>query len=802
MLRHYLRISWRNLLRNRSFTFINIGGLAIGMTVALLIGLWIFSEYQFDKEFKNYDSIVQVMRQDTIEGNIEVSSAIPIPLVKLLKNKYNQYFKHIIIGSLDEDHILSYHNKPLAISGMYMDEGVEDMLSLKMIYGNYDNFSDPESILISQSASKAFFGNRNPIGQNLMIDNEYPVEVAGVYEDFKKDNSFNGKNFIATWNQFLKSNNWAKEAEDDWGNNSFQLFAELAGNQSSQYDKVITQIIQNGFGKENIPNLRAAHSTFRLLPMRDWHLRNRFENGVQDGGLITQIRLYSFIGMLVLLIACINFMNLYTARSERKSKEVGIRKALGSIRNQLILQFYFETLLISVIASIIAMIIVCMGLQWFNNFYETVVIIPWHNLLFWGSFLLFILITTLFAGSYPAFYLSSINAIVALKGKFRVGKNTVNSRKVLIVGQFSISLILIIATCVIYGQIKFAEKRNPGYNKDQLITIRMKSKDFYGKYDLIRNELLKKRSIIEMSESSSPMTEVWTYNDAFDWEGKDPRLAQRYGTVWVTPNYGKTVNWKIIDGRDFSNKGLSDSTSIILNEAAVKYMGLKDPIGKRIKWGDGPEAKFYEVIGVVKNLITQSPYHAALQTVYFWDNEQNCNWMILKLNNWKGGQEAISNIESVFKKYIPEAPFAYNFVDQNYKQKFASEDRVGTLAALFATLAIFICFIGLFGLASFMAEQRIKEIGIRKVLGASVVQLWLMLSKNFIYLVIISIVISIPFGWYIMNLWLQNYNYRIPINGWLLVLPALLSLIIALLTVSWHTIRAAKVNPVKSIETE
>lgn len=799
MFRHYFLIAWRNLRRNKSFSIINIGGLAIGMTVALLIGLWIHSEYQFDRGFKNYKRIVQVMRQDTIEGQIEVSSSVPIPLSTLLQNKYHQYFKHIIISRLYEEHILSNYNKPLPLSGLYMDEGAEDMLSLKMIYGNYGRLSNPQSILISQSASKAFFGNTNPIGQSLKIDDEYPVEVVGVYEDFKKNSSFNGQDFIAPWSLFLISNNWAKAADNNWGNNSFQLFAELATNQSG---KAVTKIIQSGLKKEDISNLKAAKSTFRLLPMKDWYLRSKFENGVQTGGLISQIRVYAIIGILVLLIACINFMNLSTARSEKKAKEVGIRKAIGSIRKQLVLQFYLEAFLISLMASIIAIIIVRVGLPWFNNFYQTDIIIPWGNLQFWGSFLLFITTTTLVAGSYPALYLSSVNAISALKGQFRAGKNAILSRKVLIIGQFTISLILIIATCVIYKQISYAENRNLGYDKDQLIDIHIKSKTFHGKYDLIRNELINSHAIIDMAETSSPMTEIWTFNDAFDWEGKDPHLAQRYGTVWVTANYGNTVNWHIKEGRDFSNTRPADSLSIILNEAAAKYMQLKNPIGKRIQWGSGADAQFFEVIGVVKDLITQSPYSPALQTVYFMDNDQSHDWVILKLNASIGIKEALSKIERTFKKYIPQTPFGYNFVDQDYAQKFASEDRAASLAAIFATMAICICCIGLLGLTSFMAEQRIKEIGIRKVLGASVAQLWLLLSKSFIYLVTISSIIAIPIGWYIMHLWLQKYAYRCSIKGWLLILPAIFAFTITLLTVSWHAIRAAKANPVKSLKTE
>ncbi|GAB3354603.1 ABC transporter permease [Arachidicoccus ginsenosidivorans] len=798
MFYHYIRIAWRNLHRNKSFSLINIGGLAIGMTVALVIGLWMHSEFQFDKSFKNYDKIVQVMRQDTIEGQIEVESAIPIPISSFFKNKYNQYFQHIVIASWFEDHILSNHHKPLAFNGIYMDKGAGDMLSLHMVYGNYQAFSDPNSILISNSVSKAFFGNNNPIGQNLTIDNEFPVKVVGVYKDFNRNSSFSGQDFIAPWRLYVASNPWVKKDYDQWGNNSFQFFAQLAPNQTVDH---VNQIIQNGLKREDIQNLKEDQSTFRLLPMRDWHLRNQFKNGKQTGGLISQVRLFGVIGIMVLLIACINFMNLSTARSEKRAKEVGIRKAIGSLRGQLMRQFYFESLLVSLIAFVIAMITVWLGLPWFNNLYQTNVTIPWSSPLFWAVLVVFILITNLIAGSYPALYLSSVGAIKALKGKFKAGTNAVTSRKVLIVGQFTLSLVLIIATAVVYQQIKFAENRNLGYDKDQLIDIRMKSKDFYGKYDLIRNELISNQSIKDMAESSSPMTQIWTYNDAFFWEGKDPALKQSYGTIWVTADYGNTIGWHIKNGRDFSKNRIADSTSIILNEAAVQYMGLKDPIDKRIRWGAGKEAKNYEVIGVVQDMIMQSPNSPSLQTIYFMDPEQ-ANWITIRLNAAAGINNALSKVQATFKKYIPDAPFDYSFVSKQYADKFASENRVATLAGLFSFMAIFICSIGLFGLASFMAEQRIKEIGIRKVLGASVTQLWIMLSKSFLYLVLVSSIIAIPVGWYVMHLWLRRYTFRTPITGWLLIAPAIIALVVTLLTVSWQAIKAAKVNPVESLKTE
>ena len=549
------------------------------------------------------------------------------------------------------------------------------------------------------------------------------------------------------------------------------------------------------------PEDKKFHAQIFLHPMRDWHLRSHFDNGRQNGGLIEYVWLFLIIGIFVLILACINFMNLSTARSEKRAREVGIRKAIGSLRAQLIGQFYSESLLVVVFAFVLALIMVQLVLPWFNAVADKRMSVPWSNPWFWLAGIGFSLITGIIAGSYPALYLSSFQPVKVLKGTFRVGRFASLPRKVLVVLQFTISLALIIGTAVVYSQIQYTKNRPIGYDRNGLMMINMKSPDFYRKFDVLKTELKNAGAVTEMAESSSPLTGVWSNSGGFNWQGKDPNLDADFATIWVTHEFGKAVNWQFKEGRDFSRDFATDSSSIIMNEIAVKFMGLKNPVGTMVKWGDGPQAKSYKIIGVIKDMLMQSPYENVKQTFYFMDYE-NVNWIILKLNPNRSASESIAKIEAVFRKIIPSAPFDYQFADTSFASKFEAEERIGKLSTFFAVLAIFISCLGLFGLASFVAEQRTKEIGVRKVLGASVINLWGMLSKDFVFLVILSCFIAAPVAYYFMHDWLQHYTYRTEISWWIFAVTSIGALLITLLTVSFQSIKAALMNPVKSLRSE
>lgn len=797
MISNYFKIAWRNLIKNKGYSLINIGGLAIGMAVAILIGLWIHDELSFDKYHKNYDRIVRVMQQQKSNDGIYTGVAMPYPMVKELQTTYGSDFKYVVMASWEGSHILTYGEKKLSQPGIYMDKDAAKLLTLKMLKGTDNGLNDPNSILLSATSAKAIFGDEDPMNKLLKIDNNLDVKVTGVYEDLPNNTQFKNLRFIAPWDLYVSSQEWIQRARDNaqWDNNSFQLFAQLS-------DKADIATV----GKK-ILNSKQAHvdeddkkynSKIFLLPMKDWHLRAHWDaNGNQTGGPIEYVWLFAIVGVFVLLLACINFMNLSTARSEKRAKEVGIRKAIGSLRRQLIWQFYSESLLVVIVAFALALLFVQFTLPWFNGVAAKEMFIPWSNPLFWIAGAGFAFFTGIIAGSYPALYLSSFKPIKVLKGTFRVGRFAAIPRKVLVVLQFTISLALIIGTIIVYSQVQYSKDRPIGYNRDGLMMVEMKTPEFDGKFDVLRTGLKASGAIQELAESSSPLTAVWSNNDGFTWPGMDPNLDVDLASIWVTHDFGKTVGWQFAEGRDLSRDFPTDSSGIVINQAAVKFMGLKKPVGTVVRWNN----RDYTVVGVIKDMIMESPYEPVKQTVYFLDY-YNVNWIVMKLNPNKSARESIATIEATFKKYVPGAPFEYQFADKEFSDKFAAEERVGKLSTFFAVLAIFISCLGLFGLASFVAEQRTKEIGLRKVLGASVGNLWRMLSKDFVLLVIIACVIAVPVAYIFMSGWLQKYPYRTHISWWIFAAAIGGALVITLLTVSFQAIKAAVRNPVRSLRVE
>ncbi|MEK6783694.1 MAG: ABC transporter permease [Bacteroidota bacterium] len=800
MYKSYFKIGWRNLIKSKGYSFINIGGLAVGIAVAMLIGLWIHDELSYNKYHRNYNRVAQVMQHQTFNGYKGTENSIPIPLVTELQKSYGNDFKYLVMTSWMGDHILKYGEKKFSKSGNYMDLDAPRLLDLKMLAGSLDGLKEPGSILLSQSVAKAFFGEKDPMNELMRIDNKLDVKVTGVYEDLPFATQFRELSFIAPWELYVSSEEWVKNARDEgqWGNNSFQLFAQIADHADMEN---ISAKIKNA-KQDHVPeDDKIFKAEIFLHPMKDWHLNSNWENGVHKGGFIQYVWLFGIVGIFVLMLACINFMNLSTARSEQRAKEVGIRKSIGSLRSQLVSQFLSESFLVVMLAFMLAIILVTVSIPSFNQLADKQMIFPLTNISFWLISLGFIALTGMLAGSYPALYLSSFQPVRVLKGTFQAGRFASLPRKVLVVLQFTVSVTLIIGTTVVYRQVQFTKNRPVGYDQNGIIMIQMKSPDYYGKYDLLQLELKNAGAIEEMAESSSPLTGVWSNNGGFNWQGKDPALQAEFATIWVTHDFGKTVEWQIKEGRDFSRDFASDSSGIIINEAAVKFMDLKTPLGTIVRWGDDVHGKDFKIIGVVKDMLMESPFKSVKQTVYL-NGYENVNWIELRLNSDKSFNESISKVESVFKKHLPDVPFDYEFADQEHALKFASEEKVGKLSGIFASLAVFISCLGLSGLASFVAEQRTKEIGIRKVLGASVANLWQMLSKDFVILVILSCFIAIPVAWYFLNDWLQGYDYRTEISWWIFLVTGMGALIITILTVSFQAVKAALMNPVKSLRSE
>lgn len=792
MFKNYLKIALRNLSRNKVFSFINIAGLSVGMAVAMLIGLWIWDELSYDKYHQNYHRIAQVWQFQTFNGEIGSQIAMPLPLGAELRNKYPE-FKYVSMTSWFHDNILSYGDKKFSKTGNFAEPDFPEIFSLKMLAGTRGGLKEINSILLAKSVADALFGSEDPINKILKMNNKLIVKVTGVYEDLPHNTYLRNLNFIAPWALYVSDQPWVKSSEDQWDNNSFQIFAQL--HKGADFKEVSQKIanIKKDKDKETIP----FNPTIFLHPMREWHLYSDWKNGVHVGGRIQFVWLFGIIGTFVLLLACINFMNLSTARSEKRAKEVGIRKTVGSVRSQLIGQFLSESLLIVIFAFILSLGLVLISLPWFNEVADKKMSILWANPLFWLLSLTFILITGFISGSYPAFYLSSFNPVKVLKGTFKAGRLAALPRKVLVVLQFTVSVTLIIGTIIVFRQIQHAKNRPIGYSREGLIAMNMNTPELRGHYEAIRNDLLTNGGAINMCESSSAVTGVWSSQIGFSWQGMPPDLKPLFATIAVTHDYGKTVGWNFTEGRDFSRDFSTDTLSMVLNESAAKFIGFKNPIGELIKWNN----KEYKVIGIIKDMVMQSPFEPVQPTIFTLNYDWG-NIILVKLNPQLSASESLGKVEKVFQKHNPASPFEYKFVDEEYAAKFSGEERIGKLASFFAALAIFISGLGLFGLASFMAEQRTKEIGVRKVMGASILQLWGLLSKDFVFLVIISFGIAAPTAFYMMSDWLQKYEYRADISWWIFAVTAAGAMLITLLTVSFQAVKAARMNPVNSLRSE
>jgi ABC-type antimicrobial peptide transport system permease subunit len=800
MYKNYLKIGFRNLLRNKGYSAINIGGLAVGMAVAMLIGLWVHDEMSFDQYHDNHGRIAQVREHQTLNGNISTQQAMPIPLKTELQSKYGDDFESVILAFWRQSLIISHNDINVTSEGNFMGNEVISMFSMRMRKGGNDALDKPGSIIISESLAKNIFKDMDPIGKLMKIDNELDVMVTGVYEDAPKNSSFYGLSWIAPWKLLESSQDWIRHSANtsDWDNNSFQVFVTLATH--ADMDGVSNRIKQAKF--DNVDEgQRAQKSELFLHAMDDWHLRSSWENGVQKGGLIQFVVLFGIIGVLVLVLGCINFMNLSTAQSERRSKEVGIRKAIGSVRGQLINQFLTESFLVVMISFVLAIFMVTVTMSSFNNLVDKDLYVPVGEVYFWAISLGFILTTALLAGSYPALYLSSFRPIAVLKGTFKAAGSALVFRKVLVVFQFTASIALIIGTVLVQQQIQHTKDRPMGYQVEGTIMTWSNSAGFKGKFDLLRNELKRTDAVVEISESSSPLTMLFSRTSNLSWEGKDPDYIPNFGRVSVTPEYGQTVGWEITEGRDFSRNFSSDSAALIINQKAADEMGMTNPIGQMIKRGDDENARQYQVIGVINNMLVESPFDE-VSPMIFMMSKSDMNCMTIKLNPNKGTAASLLIIEDVFKKYIPSIPFDYRFTDLAHGMKFETEEKIGKLSGIFAVLAIVISCLGIFGMASFVAEQRTKEIGVRKVLGSSVFGIWKMLANGFVILVGVSFVIAIPIAYFTLSDWLGGFEYKTEIHWSVFALAGLGALLITLITVSYHAINSALSNPLKSLRSE
>lgn len=783
MFNNYLKIAWRNLWRSKGFTVINILGLTIGITCTILILLWVQDELTYDKFQKNYDNIYQVIANRDFNNQVFTDRSMALPLADALEKDLPQ-IKHAVVTTYPQQNLLAYNNNKIKKEGYYVSDHFFDIFSWQFVKGNAATaLKEPNSIILTEDAAKAFFGDADPINKLLTIDNNKSVKVAAIVKQAPANSTFRF-DWIMPFNY---NDPDTKASMNEWINSSWNVFIQaVPGADTALLNKDITKI-KRSHGHDKI-------SSYFVFPMSRWHLYSDFENGKNTGGMIEYVRLFSIIAVIILLIACINFMNLSTARSEKRAKEVGIRKTLGSNKKQLIFQFYCESFIITLIAFVLALIAVVLLLPSFNVMIDKHLSLNIIQPAFWIMAFSIILFTAFIAGSYPALYLSSFNPVKVLKGTIISGKKTILPRHILVVSQFVISILLISATIIVYQQVQHTKDRDMGYNPNGLVMI-PSTPDVDKNFAVIKQQLLASGIITGVTRTSSPITEVWWNTGAPDYDGKPANANIIMGGLATDVDFAKTMNVKLLQGHDFTGTP-ADSTSMILNKAAVEAMKLKNPVGMQMRYG-----KTYTVIGVTDNIIMTSPFEPAYPMLMIFDGE-NSAMATMRIKSGVPAQKAISLLESVFKKYNPSVPFEYQFVDQEFQKKFITEELIGKLSNIFSVLAIFICCLGLAGLASFTIEKRFREIGVRKVLGASVQQLLVLISKEFLRLVVIAFVIAAPLTYWLMSNWLHNYNYRITIHLWLFAIVGIAMLALTLIVVSLNTIRAAMANPVKSLRTE
>ncbi|HEV8284637.1 MAG TPA: ABC transporter permease [Chitinophagaceae bacterium] len=785
MIKNYFKIAWRNLFRNKGFSLTNLLGLTIGITCTILIFLWVQDELHYDKFHANYNSIYKIKANRDFNNQVFTDDNMVLPLAKTLQEKLPQ-IKKAVVTTHRQPHILTYGEAKLKKQGYTVSEHFFDMFSWKFIRGNAATaLPDAYSIVLTKSASIALFGNEDPINKIIKVDNEYDAKVTAIVADVPGNSSFQF-DFI---NAFNYSNDYLKQAMTNWQNSSWDVFIQPnPGTNMRALEKNINQIKY-----QHDPDDKKI-STYFGFPMNKWRLYSEFKNGKNIGGMIEYVTLFTIIALIILLIACVNFMNLSTARSEKRAKEVGVRKTLGSGKKQLVLQFFLESLILAFVAFIFSIGIVYLLLPSFNILVDKHLTLPFAEPIFWLGAAAIIVFTGIIAGSYPALYLSSFNPIKVLKGTFLAGKSAAMPRRILVVAQFVTSILLISATIIIYQQIQHIKNRNIGYDPNNLIMI-YATPDTQKNFAVIKQELLSTGLINSVVRTFSPITDIWWKTPAPDWEGKPANLNIIFAGMATDIDFTKTLGIKMLQGKDFSGTP-SDSSAMLLNKAAVEAMGLKNPVGMQMRYG-----KTYTVTGVTDNVIMESPFKPVDPMMVFFD-PNNSNAINIRLNQTAEIQKALNSIETIFKKYNPAYPFEYQFVDKEYGKKFLTEELISKITNIFAALAIFICCIGLAGLASFTIEKRIREIGIRKVLGATVQQLLLLISKEFLKLVLIAFVIAAPLTWWFMNNWLEKYTYRIQISIWLFGAVGIMVLLLTLVVVSLNTMRAAIANPVKSLRTE
>ncbi|WP_218919452.1 ABC transporter permease [Spirosoma aerolatum] len=792
MLRNYLKIAFRNLAKNKTFSVINTLGLALGMACSLLILLWVQDERSVDAFHAHKNQLYRIYMREYFSGKMQGVIWTPGPLAAELKKEIPE-IEYATAYEWPGQQTFSVGNKVQKQSLNAVGADFFKMFSFKLLQGTPEAaLKDRNGLAISHDMANLFFGSPEAaIGKTIRFDNRKDMQVSAVFDNLPKNSTLQF-DCLRNWDAYVDDgNDWAK----GWGSTDPLTFFMIRPDADPA--KVEAKI-QHMLDKFNRDEGKPTHTELAMQPFHEYYLNSNFNDAQIDGGRIEYVRLFTIVAVFILLIACVNFMNLATARSGKRAKEVGVRKVVGAMRSLLVGQFLGEAMLLTVFSISLAVLLVSLVLPAFNTLTGKQIVLPILEPSFWGGLVGLTLLTGFVAGSYPAFFLSSLSPIRVLKGVMKFDATATWLRQGLVVFQFTLSIILIVGMIIIYRQVDYVQTKNLGYNRENLIYFPLEG-NLGNQYDVLKSQLSQLPGVADVSYLTADPSSNGSGTEGISWPGSDPNEKIRFTPVGVGYDFAKAMQINLHEGRDFSNDFPTDSSGFLINEAALKVMGFKQPIGKTITWGKQKGT----IVGVLKDFHFQS-LHTTIRPLIAYLRTQRLPGNANAIVRIKAGKtkEALAQIETICKKLNPTFPFVYNFTDQAYARQYQSEQVVSKLASYFAFLGIFISCLGLFGLATFTAEQRVKEIGVRKVLGASVGNIIGLLSKDFLKLVLIAIVLASPIAWWAMNQWLQGFAYKINIEWWMFVVAGMLSVIIALFTVSFQSIKAALINPVKSLRSE
>jgi ABC-type transport system, involved in lipoprotein release, permease component len=787
MIKLFLKTALRNLKRNPLNTAINILGLALGFTVALISTLWVLKQFSFDKHYSNYQHIYQIMMTGTFNDEKSTDRSTPIPLVKTITSDFKNEMPDAALVTNMESNNIKVGEKKLNAPGFYAMGKFAELFALESVQGNSSTPSSPSTIIVSESLAKRLFDKTDVIGKILRLNGREQYTIQGVYKDIPENNTFYGLDYVLPFVDYLAKN---QGIEESWSSCYFSTFAKID-------NAVFVPALENRLTNIINKKLTDIKPEILLHPMSKWHLYDSFKNGKNVGGQIQYVWMFAWISIFILLLASINFINLSTARSLKRGKEIGILKSVGVNRRQLIAGFLVESTLAVCFAFLIAILLATMLLPWINTITNTVLQVPFTRIQFYLYSFLGVFSIGILAGLYPALFLSSFNPIIALKGKMNIGKQGFNARKGMVIVQFAISIFLMIATYLVIKQLHYTKDRPIGYKSSNLVNITSSSQLISKNFEVLREELIGQRLIQEASLTSNFVNKLTLTGGGFNWQGNETKEGSIMGIFTIDENFAKTVQWDFLKGRNFSKDFKTDSTGVIINEAAAKFMGVTDLTSKQLS----RSGINYTIIGIIQNTLSESPFKSITPTAYFLDFLPK-NKITLRLNEQQDISQTMKAIAQQFNRFDPDLIFDYAFTDKEYAKQFEQMEMIKSLTSIFTGLAILISCLGLYALVAFLTEQREKEIGIRKVLGASEVGLWKLLCTEYLWLTLIGFLVAAPLAYLLMETWLDDYVYRISISWTVFVFTGLTALGITLITVSYQAIKAALANPVITLRNE